>query len=77
MPGARLSLMHPVRAAPRSSEFLKPNWDSVYDRTRQLAANAGRRSFEVTQLDYEQAKQEMTGAADLDEQHAILGGDSP
>ena len=49
----------------------------VYDRTHQLAAKAGRSSFEVTQLDYEQAKREITGASDLDEQHAILGRVSP
>jgi hypothetical protein len=69
--------MNQVKTAPHPTAFQEPNWAMVYDRTHQLAAKAGRSSFEVTQLDYEQAKREITGAADLDEQHAILGRVSP
>ncbi len=34
---------------------------------------AGRRDFEITQVDYEQAKRDVTGEVDLDRQNAVLG----
>lgn len=40
----------------------------LHARTRELAAKAGRIPPEVTQLDYEQAKRELTGETDLDRQ---------
>ncbi len=46
--------------------------DMVYARTRQLAVMAGRKSGEITQHDYEQAKRELTGVADPDQQLVIL-----
>lgn len=49
-------------------------WGMVYARTKQLALNAGRTSVEITQLDYEQAKHELTGVADTDQQFTILSG---
>ena len=49
----------------------------VYARTRQLAINAGRSSGEITQLDYEQAKRELTGVSDMEQQLEILSGCIP
>jgi hypothetical protein len=44
----------------------------IHDRTRQLAKNAGRDSGDITQLDYEQAKRELTGVSDIEQQLEIL-----
>ncbi len=47
-------------------------WAMIHDRTRQLAKNAGRDSGDITQLDYEQAKRELTGVSDIEQQLEIL-----
>lgn len=44
----------------------------LHARTRELAAKAGRIPPDVTQTDYEQAKRELTGEADLDLQNPFL-----
>jgi methyl coenzyme M reductase gamma subunit len=41
-------------------------------RTVELAINAGRRSIEIRQRDYEQAKRELTGETDFERQQAVL-----
>jgi hypothetical protein len=41
-------------------------------RTRELALIAGRTAQQVTQADYAQAKRELTGATELDQQDAML-----
>jgi hypothetical protein len=46
--------------------------EMVHARTRELALIAGRAPPHVTQADYEQAKRELTGEADMDRQEAIL-----
>ena len=46
--------------------------EMVQARTRELALIAGRAPPHVTQADYEQAKQELTGESDLDRQEAVL-----
>jgi hypothetical protein len=46
--------------------------EMVRYRTVELARNAGRSSTEISQLDYEQAKRELTGETDFDLQHAML-----
>ena len=44
----------------------------VQSRTVELAIRAGRRSIEIKQSDYEQAKCELTGETDFDRQNATL-----
>ena len=44
----------------------------VYTRTIELAILAGRASHEIRQLDYEQAKRELTGESDFVRQQAIF-----
>jgi len=44
----------------------------VYARTIELAALAGRTSYEIRQYDYEQAKRELTGESDFDKQQAVF-----
>jgi hypothetical protein len=44
----------------------------VQKRTRELALLAGRAPPHLLQADYEQAKRELTGASELDQQEAIL-----
>jgi hypothetical protein len=44
----------------------------VHQRTRELAAFAGRDSIHVSFADYEQAKQEVTGESDFERQEARL-----
>ena len=44
----------------------------VNRRAHEIALNAGRRSPQVTQPDYEQAKRELTGESDSDRQDALL-----
>jgi hypothetical protein len=44
----------------------------VRTRTEELASSAGRRSHDIHQRDYEQAKRELTGERDFDKQQAIL-----
>ncbi len=44
----------------------------VYDRTLELALIAGRISCRVNQVDYEQAKRELTGESDSIRQQRIL-----
>ncbi len=46
--------------------------ERVLARTRELAELAGRTPPAVAQSDYEQAKRELTGEADLDRQLAVL-----
>ena len=46
----------------------------VQARTRELAVIAGRTPQQVSQADYERAKRELTGEADLDRQDAVLDG---
>jgi hypothetical protein len=46
--------------------------ESVHQRTRELAAFAGRDSIHVSFADYEQAKQEVTGESDFERQEARL-----
>jgi hypothetical protein len=46
--------------------------EMVHARTRELALIAGRAPPHVTQADYEQAKRELTGEADMDRQEAML-----
>jgi hypothetical protein len=45
---------------------------TVRARARELALIAGRDPLNILQTDYEQAKRELTGEADLDRQDAIL-----
>jgi hypothetical protein len=56
----------------RLPEAAPLTWDMVFAHTRQLAVNAGRGPHEITQGDYEEAKRELTGATDMDQQMAIL-----
>lgn len=44
----------------------------VDDRARELAVLAGRASAQVTQVDYERAKRELTGEDDMDRQDALI-----
>lgn len=46
--------------------------EMVYARTRELARIAGRVAPQVSQVDYEQAKRELTGESQADRQDAIL-----
>jgi hypothetical protein len=46
--------------------------EMVQTRARELALIAGRSPPHVTQLDYEQAKRELTGGSDMDRQDAML-----
>jgi hypothetical protein len=41
-------------------------------RAREIALSAGRPVPHVTQLDYEQAKRELTGEADFERQNAVF-----
>ena len=45
---------------------------AVNTRTHEIAALAGRTSPQVSQADYEQAKREITGEADIDRQNTLL-----
>lgn len=44
----------------------------VYDRTLELALIAGRMSCRINQVDYEQAKRDLTGETDFARQQRIL-----
>ena len=44
-------------------------------RTRELALRAGRTAAQVSQVDYEQAKRDLTGESEMDRQDVVL--DSP
>lgn len=46
--------------------------DMVHARARELALISGRTNGDVSQSDYEQAKRELTGGADIDGQEAQL-----
>lgn len=46
--------------------------EMVRFRTVEFAISAGRRSIEIRQSDYEQAKRELTGKTDFDRQQALL-----
>ena len=46
--------------------------EMVRQRSRELALIAGRNPPQVSQIDYEQAKRELTGESDLDRQDTIL-----
>jgi hypothetical protein len=41
-------------------------------RTRELAVRAGRSPQQISQLDYEQAKRELTGESDAGRQDSVL-----
>jgi len=47
--------------------------DMVEARARELAAINGRRSSEPSEADYQQAKRELTGEAEMDPQEEISG----
>ena len=49
----------------------------VHARTRELAVLAGRTPLQVSQADYEQARQELTGESDPDRQDAVLDAIPP
>lgn len=49
----------------------------VNTRTHQLALMAGRPASDVAQVDYEQAKREITGESDPDRQSKALDGAQP
>ncbi|MEO8614992.1 MAG: hypothetical protein ABI600_07625 [Luteolibacter sp.] len=44
----------------------------VHDRTLELALIDGRNSLQIKQVDYEQAKRDLTGESDFDRQQEIL-----
>lgn len=44
----------------------------VHDRTLELALINGRSSHQIKQVDYEQAKRELTGESDFERQQKIL-----
>ena len=44
----------------------------VYDRTLELALINGRNSHQIKQVDYEQAKRDLTGESDYERQQQIL-----
>jgi hypothetical protein len=46
--------------------------EMVHARTLELASIAGRNSHQIMQVDYEQAKRELTGETDFDRQQAVL-----
>ena len=56
----------------RASYRHLPLREQVIRRTNELAKQAGRSSFEITQEDYNRAKSEITGETDPDRQNAIL-----
>ncbi len=56
-----------------SASLIRPvTREMVYARTIELAALAGRTSYEIRQYDYEQAKRELTGESDFDKQQAVF-----
>lgn len=60
-----------------ASNLLQTTRDMVRFRTLQLATNAGRGAHQIKQIDYEQAKRELTGELDFDRQQAVLDGRCP
>ena len=44
----------------------------IHDRTLELALIDGRNSLQIKQMDYEQAKRDLTGESDFDRQQQIL-----
>jgi len=44
----------------------------VHDRTLELAQIDGRNSHQIKQVDYEQAKRDLTGESDFERQQQIL-----
>ena len=46
--------------------------EMLHVRTRELALHAGRIPPHVSQLDYEQAKRELTGESELDRQDVMI-----
>ena len=46
--------------------------EMVYGRTLELASLAGRNSLQIKQVDYEQAKREITGESNFDRQQSKL-----
>lgn len=48
------------------------NRERVHARTQQLAVLAGRTPPQVSQVDYEQAKREVTGETESDRQNEVL-----
>jgi hypothetical protein len=51
--------------------------ERLRQRTRELALRAGRTALQVSQLDYEQAKREITGESDPACQDAVLSTFDP
>ncbi|MEO5915463.1 MAG: hypothetical protein ABIS50_14610 [Luteolibacter sp.] len=60
--------MHPGTAIPAR----RVTRHMVQTRTLELALLAGRNPHQIKQMDYEQAKRELTGESDFDLQQAIL-----
>ena len=50
----------------------RPTREMLRRRTQELAAIAGRGPHQIKQVDYEQAKRELTGESDFDRQQAVL-----
>jgi hypothetical protein len=65
-----MNFLHPTESGktPETSNVR----ETLHARTRELALRAGRIPPHVSQLDYEQAKREVTGEFDLDRQDAVL-----
>lgn len=66
------NLFHRAFLAGRFSGNEPITREMVQARTRELAIIAGRPPPQVSQVDYEQAKRELTGESDLDRQNAVL-----
>ena len=64
IPGAAVS--------PIPSNARRITRDQLHQRTRELAAAAGRDQLQISQLDYEQARRELTGETDVDRQEALI-----
>lgn len=58
----------------QTTSLVRPTREMVRCRTLELAAIAGRAPHQIKQVDYEQAKRELTGETDLDRQQAVLDG---
>lgn len=70
----------PSPGRPRSGTSTLPRVvtrEMVHVRTRELALRAGRIPPQVAQIDYEQAKRELTGESESDRQDAVLNATPP
>jgi hypothetical protein len=66
------NLFPPRGTSAHPTGFGRATRQGVHARTCELALLAGRVPPQVAQLDYEQAKRELTGETDPDRQEAIL-----